>query len=143
MNPQTQKLVNDIVEDLRFGFLEEVLKTLGDGPIPSEILDNNEVRDAAIGGITQHLLDSRSSDNFETAIKIRDLFRVPNRDIEEVVKQGIENWTMDKGPKFGQRICDAFGVPKEFMNTKNVQEAQERFSRLQQRQKEMRSKPNF
>ena len=125
-----KKVIADICEDLGFGFLDEVLKTLKTELIPSELLENTEIKEAAIRGIRQHLIDSRGEGNINTAIRIRDLFGIANKEVEEDAKWGIENWMTDHGFEFGEKIRQAFGVEEQFMESKKIQEARSNFERL-------------
>lgn len=107
------------------------MRQLDSDTIPDTLLEIDEIRDAAIKGITNHLFDSRGEGDIDTAIQIKDLFKIHHNEIDQDnIKQGIENWTMDKGPDFGQKICEAFNIPNEFMESNEIKLAKERFSRL-------------
>jgi hypothetical protein len=125
-----KKIVQEVIEDLQFGNLDEVIETLQGQEVSNELAQMDEVRTAALQGIRYHLLDSRGDGVIETAGRIRDLFKVPNSKLEAEARQGIENWTMDQGREHGEKICEMFGIPKEFMESKEVKVAEQRFFEL-------------
>lgn len=137
MEKITRGIIEEVREDLAFGFLDEALKTLQTNTVPKELLKDAGIREAALRGIRQHLIDSRFEGDIDTAIRIRDLFNVSNVEVEEDAKQGIENWTMDKGPEFGEKIRLAFGVSESFMKSTEMEEARRRWTRLQSERESM------
>ena len=77
-----KKIVQEVIEDLQFGNLDEVIETLQGQEVSNELAQMDEVRTAALQGIRYHLLDSRGDGVIETAGRIRDLFKVPNSKLE-------------------------------------------------------------
>lgn len=114
--------LNEFIEDLQFGFLDQALATLGSDQISVELIADGRVREAAVRGIRQQLLDSRGDGDFEIAARIKRLFHIPSEEIAEIVQQGIENWTTDKGKSYGEQVCRAFDVPLTQMETASMKE---------------------
>ena len=125
------KTLYSVEENLQLGLLDFALKTIGtQDKIPDEFLNNKRIKKAAARGIGMHLLDSRGDGDIETAMKIRDLFHIPNEMVREDSLQGIENWTGDKGSEFGRKICLAFDIPPDFMESEIIQNAKRRYEHL-------------
>ncbi len=122
----------DLRDDLESGHLDWAIKRLPNQQITEEMINDPELRAAAIEGIEFHLVvipefGDPEYENIDTAVRLKEIFHISNEEIDAVVKEGIERWVMKKGGDYGEKIIEAFGIPKEFMESEGVRVAKEVF----------------